>query len=153
MKLTTILFTFSLLFLSNIVNAENNKMQTTIIQQLEHFQLQDHFLPDNFLYTGVHDSELKKQLNQNISDTSRTFIKLYQGITPPTKQQLLQTLSNGINQINSNQLDTEDREQVAANYEKFLDIIGLESSEGILNSWLYNQEISDMIEQGKSKPH
>lgn len=153
MKLTTILFAFSLLFLSNIVNAENNKMKTTIIQQLEHFQLQDHFLPDNFLYTGVHDSELKKQLNQNISDTSRTFIKLYQGITPPTKQQLLQTLSNGINQINPNQLDTEDREQVAANYEKFLDIIGLESSEGILNSWLYNQEISDMIEQAKSKPH
>lgn len=153
MKLTTILFAFSLLFLSNIVNAENNKMQTTIIQQLEHFQLQDHFLHDNFLYTGVHDSELKKQLNQNISDTSRTFIKLYQGITPPTKQQLLQTLSKGINQINPNQLDTEDREQVAANYEKFLDIIGLESSEGILNSWLYNQEISDMIEQGKNKPH
>lgn len=153
MKLTTILFAFSLLLLSNIVNAENNKMQTTIIQQLEHFQLQDHFLPDNFLYTGVHDPELKKQLNQNISDTSRAFIKLYQGITPPTKQQLLQILSNGINQINPNQLDTEDREQVATSYEKFLDIIGLESSEGILNSWLYNQEISDMIEQDKIKPH
>lgn len=153
MKITSILFAFSLLLLSNIVNAENNKMQTTIIQQLEQFQLQDHFLPDNFLYTGVQDPELKRYLNKNISDTSQSFIKLYQGTTLPTKQQLLQKLSNGINQINPNQLDTEDREQVAVSYEKFLDIIGLESSEGILNSWLYNEEISNMIEQDKIKPY
>ena len=108
------------------------------------------FLPDNFLYTGVNDPQLKQKLNQSVAKTSQAFIKLYESPTPPTKQQLLKTLSDGIHQIDPNSLDTEDREQVAVTYEKFLDITGLESSEGILNTWLYNEEINELIEQQKS---
>jgi hypothetical protein len=33
--------------------------------------------------------------------------------------------------------DTEDRERVCMNMEKIMDIVGLESSDGLLNNWLY----------------
>ncbi|WHP04935.1 DUF4844 domain-containing protein [Acinetobacter corruptisaponis] len=132
---------------------DKNMLPTTanIIQQLEQFKKQDHFIGDNILYTGVQDQQLKDQLNQQIADTAQQFIKHYENSAPPTKAQLLQTLSAGIHQINPDHLDTEDREQVATTFEQFLDILGLESSEGILNTWMYGEEVNDLIEQN-SKP-
>lgn len=150
MKLALILSVSSLLLFSSYTQATNPKIQYETIQELKQFQQQDHFLPDNFLYTGVSDPQLKQQLNQNIAKTSQAFIKLYESPTPPTKQQLLKILSDGIHQIDPNNLDTEDREQIAVTYEKFLDINHLKSSEGILNTWLYNEEINELIEQQKS---
>jgi len=47
-------------------------------------------------------------------------------------------------------LDTEDREQVATTFEQFLDIIGLESSEDILNTWLYGEETNQLIQNRNS---
>lgn len=70
-------------------------------------------------------------------------------VTPP-KKPLLKTLADGINQIAPYSLDTDDREQVAVSYEKFLDIIDLESSDGILNTWVYGEVINKLIEQKKS---
>ena len=35
-------------------------------------------------------------------------------------------------------------------FEHFLDITGLESSEGILNTWLYNEEINRLIEKNRA---
>ena len=147
MKLTSIIFVISLLLLSSCTQAIDPKVRFATIQQLKQFQQQDHFLPDKFLYTGIQDPLLKKQLNQKVAATSQAFIKLYENQNPPTKQQLLKTLSDGIHQIDPNKLDTEDREQVAVTFEKFLDITGLNSSEGILNTWLYNEEINQLIEQ------
>ncbi|WP_434279585.1 DUF4844 domain-containing protein [Acinetobacter sp. CE-15] len=68
---------------------------------------------------------------------------LYAGIKNPQLKQKL-------NQIDPYSLDTDDREQVAVSYEKFLDIIGLESSDGILNTWVYGEVINKLIEQKKS---
>lgn len=150
MKLSSTLFAISLLLLSTYCQASDSKTQSATIQQLRQFQQQDYFLPDNFLYTGIKNPQLKQKLNQNIADTSQAFIKLYESHTPPSKKQLLKTLADGINQIDPYSLDTDDREQVAVSYEKFLDIIGLESSDGILNTWVYGEVINKLIEQKKS---
>lgn len=153
MKLTSILFVVSLFVASTTVIAKPIKTSESTIQKLKQFQLQDHFLPDKFLYTGVQDPELKKQLNQKVADTSLAFIKLYESKTPPTRQQLLQVLSEGINQIDPASVDSEDRQQVATVFENFLDIIKLNSSEGILNTWVYGEAINRMMEQGLIQPH
>ena len=56
-----------------------------------------------------------------------------------------------INQIDPNRLYTDDREQVATIFENFLDVIGLESSDGILNTWVYGKEITDLITKPRAQ--
>lgn len=118
---------------------------TEIIQQLQQFQVQDHFAADGELYTGVQDAALKQSLNEKVAQAAQLFINLYQH-SQPTKDELLQALSNGIYQIDPDTLDTEDREQVAFTFEQFLDITGLESSNNILNIWLYGEEVGEMLQ-------
>lgn len=103
-----------------------------------------------FLYTGVEDKQLRDQLNQYVASTAQNFIQLYKNSNTPTQTQLLQTVAQGIQQIDPNDLDTEYREQVATTFEQFLDIIGLESSEDILNTWLYGEAINQLIQNRNS---
>ncbi|MDC4602122.1 Uncharacterised protein [Acinetobacter baumannii] len=129
------------------MNIQNSN--SIVIQQLEKFKTQDHFAGDGQLYTGVQEPALAISLNRKVADTAQAFIALYQQKNEPTKAELLQVLANGISQIDPDKLDTEDREQVATTFESFLDIVGLESSEGILNKWVYGEEISKLLEQDK----
>lgn len=118
---------------------------TEIIQQLQQFQAQDHFAADGDFYTGVQDATLKQSLNDKVAQAAQRFINLYQQCQPG-RDALLQTLSDGIYQIDPDTLDTEDREQVAFTFEQFLDITGLESSNNILNTWLYGEEVGEMLQ-------
>lgn len=120
-----------------------------VIQQLEQFKTQDHFAGDGELYTGVQEPALAISLNRKAAETAQAFITLYQQKNEPTKAELLHILAHGISQIDPDTLDTEDREQVATTFESFLDIVGLESSDGILNKWLYGEEIGELLEQDK----
>lgn len=150
MKLLKILLVTGLLLLNGCSQANESKMNSSnveVIELLEQFKNQDHFSEDGILYTGVQDKQLKDQLNQKVENTTQAYIELYTDSTQPTKTQLLKILSDGIHQIDPNTLDTEDREQVATTFEHFLDITGLESSEGILNTWLYGEEINQLIER------
>lgn len=123
------------------------------IQILQEFQTKDHFLGDGLMYTGVQDARLKDYLNQNVAETAQQYIELFEKNAKPSKEELLHILKTGIAQINPDSLDTEDREQVAMTYEQFLDIVNLESSEGILNTWMYGEEINSLIENGfKQQP-
>lgn len=42
-----------------------------------------------------------------------------------------------IARFDRDELETEDAEQLAGNFERIMDCIGLESSNGILNTWMY----------------
>lgn len=119
---------------------------TEIIQQLQQFQAQDHFAADGDFYAGVQDATLKQSLNDKVAQATQLFINLYQQ-GQPDKDVLLQTLSDGIYQIDPDTLDTEDREQVAFTFEQFLDMTGLESSNNILNTWLYGEEVGEMLQE------
>ncbi|WP_436862719.1 DUF4844 domain-containing protein [Acinetobacter haemolyticus] len=155
MKLLSIILVTGFLLLSGCTKASENKdnsSSTRIINQLHQFQKQDHFAGDGYLYTGVQDKKLKELLNQKVAQTAESYIHLYQHSKHPSKEQRLKILSDGIHQINPDTLDTEDREQVATTFEHFLDITGLESSEGILNTWMYGEEINKLIEQNNLSP-
>lgn len=153
MKLLSIFLVTGLLLLSGYTQANGHKaspLNTKIINQLHKFQQQDHFLSDGYLYTGVQDNQLKRVLNQKVAQTAEAYIQLYQHSDQPSKEQRLKILSEGIHQIDPDSLGTDDREQVAGTFEHFLDITGLESSEGILNTWLYNEEINRLIEKNRA---
>ena len=155
MKLLNIFLVIGVLLLSGCTKAEEHKdhpLNARIINQLHQFQQQDHFSSDGYLYTGVQDNQLKELLNQKVAQTAEAYIQLYHGSEQPNKEQRLKILSDGIHQIDPDSLDTEDREQVATTFERFLDITGLESSEGILNTWMYGEEINDLIVQKDQQP-
>ncbi|WPO67730.1 DUF4844 domain-containing protein [Acinetobacter haemolyticus] len=154
MKLLSIFLITALLLLSGCTkaNEHNDNSSNRVIEQLHQFQKQDHFASDGYLYLGVEDKKLKELLNQKVTQTAESYIHLYQHSKHPNKEQRLKILSDGIHQINPDTLDTEDREQVATTFEHFLDITGLESSEGILNTWMYGEEINKLIEQNNLSP-
>jgi hypothetical protein len=45
--------------------------------------------------------------------------------------------------------DTEDRERAAGYCEQIMDVLGIESSDGVLNNWLYGPIVSGMLKQRK----
>ncbi|WP_228199814.1 MULTISPECIES: DUF4844 domain-containing protein [Acinetobacter] len=142
---------FSLLLFANFSKAETPNTQLLQIQKLEQFQTNKHFAYGNASDSTLQEHILKNHINQSIESTRQAFIHLYQSNSQPSKQQLLHILSNGINQIDPNSLYTDDREQVATIFENFLDVIGLESSDGILNTWVYGKEITDLITKPRAQ--
>lgn len=149
MKPTSILFVFSLLLFANFSKANVPDTQLPSIQKLEQFQKNNYFSYIGSSTTSLQQQILKNHINQTVENTRQAFIQLYKTNAQPSKQQLLSILSNGINQIDPNSLNTDDREQVATIFENFLDVINLDSSEGILNTWVYGKEINELITKPK----
>ena len=96
----------------------------------------DNFGPDNFIYTGVLDEELKKKLSSTFLDA----INMFKGAceSQVSNEVLLSLLKEQVSRFDRDLLDTEDAENLASNFEKIMDCIGLESSDGILNNWMYD---------------
>jgi hypothetical protein len=111
------------------------------IQMLDKLLGEDNFGPDNFLYSGVLDESLKKKLSIEFAEIILDFKKLVtSGAT--SSEQLLKLLDLSINKFDRESLDTEDAENLAAQFEKIMDCVELESSEDILNNWMYGFDIT-----------
>ena len=96
----------------------------------------DHFTatPDGS-YTGVSGGPVKAQLNSKIDAAA---IALANAATAKAKpSQLLAIVKEHLAGIDRDALDTEDAEHVAGLFEQMLDGLGIQSSDGILNDWLY----------------
>lgn len=106
------------------------------IQMLDTMLSEDNFGPDNFLYSGVLDESLKNKLSIKFSEIILDFKKLVLS-DAASSEQLLKLLDLSINKFDRESLDTEDAENLAAQFEKIMDCVELESSEGILNDWMY----------------
>jgi hypothetical protein len=117
-------------------NGEPMKIKDDAIQKLAILAEEDNFAEEKgTLYTGVHDPILRASLNSKLNSAIRAFIKAVKN--KATKDQCIDLIRNSINDFDRSALDTEDAERVAGNFEKIMDCIGLESSEGILNKWMY----------------
>ncbi|MFR9719032.1 DUF4844 domain-containing protein [Aeromonas diversa] len=110
---------------------ENN----TSIELLEALEKRDNFCSDGFLYTGVLDEQLKLKLSNQFGATISEFKKCV--LNGASKEDLLYLLEIQINSFEREELETEDAENLASNFEKIMDCVGLESSEGILSDWMY----------------
>ena len=96
----------------------------------------DHFAATaNSQYAGVSDSALRIGLNAKI-DAAATALATAAS-TKASTSQLLAILKQHLDGIDRDALDTEDAEHVADLFEKMLDSLGIQSSDGILNDWFY----------------
>jgi len=132
-----------LLFLPVLVTActaysdgEPMKVKDDAIQELTILANRDNFSGEKGgIYTGVHDPVLRASLYSKFNSTIQIFISAVKNNT--TKEQYVELLRNSINNFDRSVLDTEDAEHVAGNFEKIMDCIGLDSSDGALNKWMY----------------
>jgi hypothetical protein len=104
------------------------------------------FGPDQkTFYTGVPDPA-----DRAIGDAAFSQlvdILLANLVRHPSKKFVLQQFKLALSKFSS--ADTEDRERAASYCEKIMDVVGIESSDGVLNRWLYGPVLGDLV---KKKP-
>ena len=88
------------------------------------------------LYPGLKDNSLKYSLTNEINRIAETF-KLIQTSKKNAEKFYQIAIEIGIKSISNYDLDTEDRTRVANYIEELMDIVELESSNGILNNYVY----------------
>lgn len=81
------------------------------------------------------DPSLKARLNARIDEAALALTGMSANGASATE--LLGEIDARINNIDRDYLDTEDAERVASAFEAMLEPLGLTSSEGILNTWMY----------------
>ena len=114
-------------------------MEDSSIAKLKELSSQDLFGPDGFLYTGVQDQKQKKALSEKFKGLISAFIMAC--TEGASSEQLLALLKTGLAEFDRISLETEDAENLAGNFEKLMDCVGLESSKGALNEWMYGFDL------------
>ncbi|MFD2034010.1 DUF4844 domain-containing protein [Belliella marina] len=103
------------------------------------FKNKEKFLKDDKLfYPGIGDSSLKPVLTKKINLAADDFEKLAEKGNA-TDKEYQNAIKIGLERFADLylQLDTEDRERVCSYFEELMDIVGLESSGGHLNNFMY----------------
>lgn len=107
--------------------------------KFEQFKNKEKFLQDNKLfYPGIGNPSLKPVLTEKINLAADDFKKLAdKGNATDIEYQ--NAIKIGLDRFADLylQLDTEDRERVCSYFEELMDIVGLESSSGHLNNFMY----------------
>ena len=104
------------------------------IEQLGQLRAEPKFHPDpSGWYTGVKDPQERMNAEIAINDL---IARVIGGVLEnPTKAFVLDNFSVTLRQLQLH--DTEDRERALGYLERIMECVGLESSDGLLNDWMY----------------
>lgn len=103
------------------------------------FKQKEKFVEDSTIfYPGIADSTMRPVLTQKINQAADDFMKLAESGKACEKdyQDKIKIGLQRFTDVYIN-LDTEDRERVCHYFEELMDIVGLESSGGHLNDFMY----------------
>lgn len=115
------------------------KTPENAIPKFEDFKNKEKFIKDDKLfYTGIGDPKLKPNLTEKINLAADDFKKLAEKGNAKDKE-YQNAIKIGLDRFSDLylQLDTGDRERVCYYIEELMDIVGLESSGGHLNIFMY----------------
>jgi len=138
MKQKNIIF-LSLFLISLAVIGQAQQTSENVIKKIEIFKNKEKFIKDDKLqYAGVGNPKLKPILTAKINLSADDFIELFKKRTA-TDKSYQQAIKKGLDRFSDvyAQVDSEDRERVCLYYEELMDIVGLESSGGHLNIFMY----------------
>lgn len=134
----SIIFGIGLFFLASCGEKKNESQQKEITK-FEAFKSKEKFLEDHeIFYPGITDSKLKAILTDKINLASEDFKNIAE-TGKATEGEYQDAIKKGLNRFSDVylELDTEDRERVCNYFEELMDIVGLESSDGHLNVFMY----------------
>lgn len=139
MKKTIFIF-LGLTFLL-ITGCGQGEIKTPIkaMEKFEKFKNKEKFLVDmKIFYPGIGDEKLKPILTEMINLAAEDFENIARG-GKATDKDYQEAIKKGLRRFNSIylEIDTEDRERVCGYFEELMDIVGLESSDGQLNDFMY----------------
>ena len=140
-------FFISFIVLTSIYSCGQNKIKTpiTAMNKFEEFISKEKFLPDSkIFYLGIGDEKLKPILTELINESAKDFQNIaVKGIASDNDYQ--NAIEKGLNRFSKIylELDTENRERICTYFEELMDIVGLESSGGLLNEFMYGFDFSE----------
>jgi hypothetical protein len=104
------------------------------------------------IYNGLRPESARQQAEEQLNDL---IGRLCSGLaSTPTKRFVLSEFAKTLAEFQSR--DTEDRECLLRYVEQIMDILGIESSDGLLNRWLYGDQLGNLLENARpagSKPN
>lgn len=125
------------------INVPSNAMD-----KFDLFKRKEKFLPDDRLfYPGIADKFLRPILTEKINLAARDFeVVANKGAASAKEYQ--EAIRRGLGRFSDLylMLDTEDRERICSYFEELMDIVGMQSSGGYLNDFMYGFDPS----KGKS---
>lgn len=88
-------------------------------------------------YVGFLPEEDRPLANKIMNESIARLISVLEQNKKVTARMVLNEFENGLNSFEDLAFDTEDRERVCWYFEDIMDIIGLESTNELLNNWMY----------------
>lgn len=110
------------------------------MEKFERFKSKEKFAADEKLYyPGIGDEKLKPILTLKINLAAEDFEKIAQS-KDATDKDYQNAIKKGLQRFSEIYLDidTENRERICHYFEELMDIVGLESSDGQLNNFMYD---------------
>ena len=109
------------------------------MEKFKAFKSKEKFVQDKVIfYPGIADTLLRPALTDKINQAADDFMKLAESGSASDKD-YQDKIEIGLQRFADNyiNLHTEDRERVCHYFEELMDIVGLESSGGHLNDFIY----------------
>ncbi|RYF94772.1 MAG: DUF4844 domain-containing protein [Caulobacteraceae bacterium] len=111
-----------------------------VIQRLDDLLATPKFAADGVLYSGIGD-QVAREAAEAIVNAAIAKVRDIIG-EPTNSTTVLEIFKAGLQRLDL--MDTEDRERAACHIEEIMDCIGLESSQGLLNAFVYGFDVSDL---------
>ena len=105
------------------------------------------FIEENF-YPGISNEKMRPIFTKKINQVAIDF-KTVSESEKPTDKKYQEKIRTGLSRFTDIylELDTEDRERVCSYFEELMDIVGLESSNGKLNKFMYEFDPNELIKE------
>lgn len=123
--------------------AQEKTTSTQIMDKFDEFKKKEKFGPEPG-YTGVADLAMRSALTEKINAATDDFKKLSETGKAADKD-YQDKIRDGLQRFSDVyvDLDTEDRERVCEYFEELMDLVGLQSSGGHLNQFMYGFDPAD----------
>jgi hypothetical protein len=139
-KVISKIFFVLLLLLFSSCGQGQIKTPVDAMNKFENFKNKEKFIADKtILYPGIGDEKLKPILTEKINLASDDFKKIAES-NHATDEDYQNAIKKGLQRFSEIYLDidTENRERICGYFEELMDIVGLESSDGQLNDFMYD---------------
>ncbi|MCI2230513.1 DUF4844 domain-containing protein [Polaribacter sp. MSW13] len=124
-------------------NATEMKTPENANEKFAEFIAKKKFVEENF-YPGIADEKMRPVFTEKINQIASDF-KTVAESEKPTDRKYQEKIGIGFSRFANIylELDTEDRERVCTYIQELMDIVELESSNGLLNKFMYGFDPND----------
>ena len=125
-------------------NATEMKTPENANEKFAEFIAKKKFVEENY-YPGIADEKMRPTFTEKINKVASDFKSVAESENP-TDKKYQEKIGIGLSRFADVylELDTEDRERVCTYIEELMDIVGLESSNGQLNKFMYGFDPNEM---------